>query len=203
MRFQGRIVEWHDDRGFGFVSPNGREERAFLHVKSFTRRGRRPVGNELVTFAMVQDAKGKFRAENVAFVVLGAKSASASGPGNWRAILAALFLLAVATLYAYSRIPVEIVGIYLVASTITFVAYVLDKSAARSGGQRTQESALQVMSLLGGWPGGLFGQQLMRHKTRKVSFQQTFWFSVAANLLALIFVLTSQGGRFLTELLGR
>lgn len=201
MRFQGRIVDWQDEKGFGFVSPNGRDERAFLHIKAFTRRSRRPLGNELVTFTMVRDGKGRLRAEEVAFVVLGGKPAPHRGPENWRATLAVSFLIAVATLHAYSRIPVEIVGIYVVASVITFVAYAFDKSAARRGGQRTQESALQLMSLLGGWPGALVGQQLMQHKTRKVAFQQTFWILVAANVVVLVMLLSSQGSRSLAELL--
>lgn len=203
MRFQGRIVDWQDDKGFGFVSPNGRDERAFLHVKSFTGQGRRPVGGDLITFTMVRDAKGRLRAEEVAFVLLGGRSARHGGPKNWRATLAALFLLLVTAMYAFSRIPVEIVGIYFVTSAITFVAYVFDKSAARGGGQRTPESTLQFLSLFGGWPGGLLGQQVMRHKTRKISFQVTFWFAVAANLVSLLFLMSSQGSRFLSEILGK
>lgn len=202
MRFQGRIVEWNDDKGFGFVSPNGRDERAFLHIKAFTRRSRRPVGNELVTFTMGRDDKGRLLAEQVAFVLLGAKPSSYRGSGNWRVVVALLFLALVATMYAISRIPVEIVGIYFVASVVTFFAYAFDKSAARKGGQRTPETSLQFLSLIGGWPGGLVGQQLLQHKTRKASFQTTFWFTVAVNIVALGFLLSSQGSRFLTNLLG-
>ena len=203
MRFQGRIVEWQDDKGFGFVSPNGRDERAFLHIKAFTRRGQRPVGNELVTFTMVRDPRGRLRAEQVAFVVLGAKPAPTRGPTNWRVALATLFLLAVATMCAFARLAVEIVGIYFVASAITFVMYAFDKSAARRGHRRTPESSLQLMSLLGGWPGALIGQQLMQHKTRKASFQATFWFTVAANLAVVMFLQSSAGSRVLSDLLAR
>ena len=201
MRFQGRIVEWNDDKGFGFVSPNGRDERAFLHIKAFTRRSRRPAWNELVTFSMVRDAKGRLRAEEVAFVVLGTNPAASRGHGNWRVVVASLFLALNATMYATSRIPVEIVGIYFAASVVTFFAYVLDKSAARKGGQRTPESTLQFLSLIGGWPGGLVGQQVLRHKTRKTSFQITFWFMVATNIVALAFLLSSQGSRLLSGFL--
>jgi cold shock CspA family protein len=34
MRYQGRIGEWKDDRGFGFITPNGGGPRVFLHISS-------------------------------------------------------------------------------------------------------------------------------------------------------------------------
>ena len=40
---------------------------------------------------------------------------------------------------------------------------------------RTPESTLHLLELLGGWPGGLVAQQVFRHKTRKFSYQLTFW----------------------------
>lgn len=203
MRFQGRIVDWHDEKGFGFVSPTGREERAFLHIKAFSRRGRRPAGNELVSFTMATDAKGRLRAERVAFVVLGAKPAPVRGSTRWRGVIAAIFLTAVACLCAFGTLPAEVVGVYLVASAITFVLYAFDKAAARRGDQRTPESWLQLMSLLGGWPGALVGQHVMQHKTRKASFQLTFWFTVAANIVAIVYLLSAPGSRFLADLLAR
>jgi hypothetical protein len=41
-------------------------------------------------------------------------------------------------------------------SLITFVAYALDKRAARLGRPRTPESTLHVPELLGGWPGAFW-----------------------------------------------
>jgi uncharacterized membrane protein YsdA (DUF1294 family) len=46
------------------------------------------------------------------------------------------------------------------------------------------ESSLQVMSLLGGWPGAILAQQLLRHKTRKRGFVSVFWSAVAVNMIA-------------------
>jgi hypothetical protein len=32
MRFQGKVFNWNDDKGFGFFEPNGGGERAFVHM---------------------------------------------------------------------------------------------------------------------------------------------------------------------------
>jgi uncharacterized membrane protein YsdA (DUF1294 family) len=41
------------------------------------------------------------------------------------------------------------------------------------------------MEMLGGWPGGLIAQQLLRHKSVKSSFQRAFWISVIVNLVCV------------------
>lgn len=60
-------------------------------------------------------------------------------------------------------------------SAVTFVAYSLDKHAARSGNRRTPEATLHLLELLGGWPGALVAQRLIRHKNVKVGYQVVFW----------------------------
>jgi uncharacterized membrane protein YsdA (DUF1294 family) len=74
---------------------------------------------------------------------------------------------------------------YGAMSCIAFVLYRHDKSAARAGRGRTRERTLHVVDLLGGWPGGLFAQDRLRHKTRKPSFQLVFWVTVGFNCALL------------------
>lgn len=68
MRYQGRIREWKDDRGFGFITPNGGGPRVFLHISSFSERGRRPSVGDLVTYELVTDNKGRPQAQSAQFV---------------------------------------------------------------------------------------------------------------------------------------
>lgn len=71
---------------------------------------------------------------------------------------------------------------YAITSAVTYAAYAADKSAARSGRFRTEESALHLLEIAGGWPGALLAQRRFRHKTRKLSYQVAFWACVAVNV---------------------
>ncbi|WP_342114989.1 DUF1294 domain-containing protein [Pseudoduganella sp. OTU4001] len=77
-------------------------------------------------------------------------------------------------------------ALYAVASVVCFIAYALDKSAARNGRHRTPERTLLLLGLAGGWPGALAAQQLLRHKSSKTSFLAKFWLTVVLNMAALV-----------------
>jgi uncharacterized membrane protein YsdA (DUF1294 family) len=84
---------------------------------------------------------------------------------------------------------------YLVSSAICFVSYGLDKHAARRGaGNRTPETTLLVLGLIGGWPGGLLAQRLFRHKTQKTPFQVKFWIGVLTHVVIVWTILNTQNG---------
>jgi uncharacterized membrane protein YsdA (DUF1294 family) len=85
-------------------------------------------------------------------------------------------------------LPWLVGGAYLITSLSCFVAYAVDKSAARTGNWRTPERSLLLLGLLGGWPGGVLAQQWLRHKTARRSFQQMFWCTVAANIAGFLWL---------------
>jgi len=68
MRQQGRIIEWNEDRGFGFITPLEGGSRVFVHVSAFPHEGRRPKALDLVTYADARDQRGRPRAEDVLFL---------------------------------------------------------------------------------------------------------------------------------------
>jgi cold shock CspA family protein len=68
MRYQGKITDWKDDRGFGFITPNGGGAKVFVHISAFRKSEGRPVRNDLVTYAIAHaGAKGP-QATDVAHV---------------------------------------------------------------------------------------------------------------------------------------
>ncbi|SRR6266581_1477949 len=201
MRYQGRITTWKDDKGFGFITPNGGGEQVFLHISSFSNRQRRPDGNEIVTYELKVDAKGRAQANTVAFIGERPNPSAPPGRSNIPPIFAVCFLVFVVVAVVAGHLPIAVLALYLVASLVAFFAYAFDKSAALRNQWRTQESTLHLVALLGGWPGALAAQRLLRHKSAKASFQATFWVTVVLNCGALGWLFSPSGARTLHSVL--
>lgn len=190
MRHAGRITGWNDGKGFGFVTPHDGGARAFLHIKAFQPASRRPLDDDLVSYATRVDARGRLNAIEVRFagqrIAAPAKMTRRAPVRIPRVAIAAGSLLVAVALSAMSLLPPLLTLLYLVMSAVSYIAYVLDKDAAgKPRRQRTPETTLHLLDAVGGWPGGLIAQQHSRHKTVKASFQAAFWFSVLANLVAV------------------
>ncbi|MEO6173365.1 MAG: cold shock and DUF1294 domain-containing protein [Arenimonas sp.] len=196
MRFQGRITNWNDDKGFGFVSPNGGGDRAFVHIKAFVRK-RRPIEGDLITYETSLDQQRRLQAKNINY----SNEHSATTGGNDRKLFGPLFGIVfcsvLALLIILGKLPIAIPLVYLATSTIAFFMYWIDKSAAKNNRSRTPESTLFLIGLIGGWPGSLLAQRLLRHKSVKQSFQITFWVTVLLNCAALFWLLSGSGKSFL------
>ena len=61
-RLRGSVTVWKDDRGFGFIQPNGGGEMVFLHISALPRYARRPQVGDTVDFRVETAADGKRRA---------------------------------------------------------------------------------------------------------------------------------------------
>jgi uncharacterized membrane protein YsdA (DUF1294 family)/cold shock CspA family protein len=197
MERLGKVSEWNDDRGFGFIAAmDGEPARVFFHVRDYRLDGRRPEVGELVKFSAQRQADGKWRAQAVRRTVPAARSAkpvaparaAARRPGS--ALTGAVATMAYALLIAWAtrtgRLPVEAMFVPLALSVITFVVYVLDKHAAQTGRWRTPESTLHLLELAGGWPGAWVAQQTLRHKSRKPGYRVVYWMMVVLHAAALV-----------------
>lgn len=91
MRRQGRIVEWNDARGFGFILWHGGNERAFAHIRDFTDRKLRPAVGDVVTYDQTME-QGRPRATAIAYAAAPvhpeAQVRSVAAQGDRRAALA-------------------------------------------------------------------------------------------------------------------
>lgn len=195
MRCSGTLVEWNDERGFGFVQPDGPGDKVFVHISAFTPKPsteNRPTVGMLLTY-VVQGNDGKPRAQQVQWRALRSPTLSATRlqrHAQPSALLAYSCLLAFAALFYFistlwGRMP-YVLEWYGVMSVMCFFTYWKDKSAAQSGAWRTPEDTLHGLALVGGWPGALLAQQWLRHKSSKAAFQSVFWFTVALNVLAFL-----------------
>jgi uncharacterized membrane protein YsdA (DUF1294 family) len=111
------------------------------------------------------------------------------------------FLMLMCVAVITGKLPVIILLIYVLLSTLTFTLYWKDKRAAINGNRRTPESTLQTFSLLGGWPGGLIAQRILHHKSSKKSFLLTYWFMVLLNISGLFMITSPKSMQFFQILL--
>lgn len=201
MRYQGRLHDWNDDKGFGFVTPNGGGDRAFVHIKAFARTSRRPINGDVITYALSRDPRGRLQADNIRFADATEPVDDRAHPGMIGPAFALIFCAALIGAGLLRQIPMKVLLAYAAMSAIAFIAYGLDKSAASAGRQRTPESTLHFLGLFCGWPGALLAQRMFRHKSRKAAFQSTFWSAVAVNVVALLFVSSDIGRAWISGLI--
>jgi uncharacterized membrane protein YsdA (DUF1294 family)/cold shock CspA family protein len=203
LRFQGKLTDWNDDKGFGFVEPNGGGIRSFVHIKSFKKRSRRPIEGDLIVYEQIKDTNGKYKAINISLALdrKKQKRSSAETKGYASGIVI-LFALSLPVLTILSYLPIEVFYLYCVASIVTFIVYALDKSAAKKDKWRIPESHLHLLSIIGGWPGAFYAQKKLRHKSSKKEFKQVYWVGVFINICAFLWLLTEQGQQFLETIVG-
>ncbi len=202
MYDHGRITEWNDERGFGFITSDDGGKKVFVHIKSFTSRRMRPLVDDIVSYNLSTDARGRFQADNVSYIKKSIWSDSYLFSTILFLIVAVVFLVFVAVSAYYEKLPFMVFGYYIIISGVTFFAYSLDKSAAKNKEWRLREDTLHILSLLGGWPGALAAQVLIRHKSKKISFRIVFWGTVALNSILLGAMFTDYGVIFLRNTLG-
>ncbi len=204
VRHKGKIATWNSERGFGFVTPVGGGERVFVHITAIADRTRPPTEGDMVTYDLTFDERKRPRAARVrksAPIRQGSEIASAATSSAVPLILISLFVLTLITCTLAGRLPPIIIVVYGFVSIVTFLLYWLDKSAARRGDWRMQESSLLLIGLVGGWPGAVVAQRILRHKTRKHSFQFAFWGTAVMNSIALAWLLTDSGSSVVRRLL--
>lgn len=201
MRSKGKIASWNDDKGYGFIAPYDSGPQIFIHIKAFSNRNRRPEVKDVVTYAVTEDNQGRTRAVNA--TLAGDKlSQEPKRNGATSAIFFSLvFLTVVGISVLATGLPPLVLIAYLTVSVATFIAYAIDKSAARNGRWRTPEGTLHMLSLAGGWPGALVAQQTLRHKSKKVSFRLVYWGTVILNCAAFVWLHTADGRTGLEQLL--
>ncbi len=201
MRDQGRLVEWFDDKGYGFIQPSdSAKDRVFLHIKDFARPGPRPIVGCALEYLVILDERGRCRAQQVSYL-----KASQTQAANKKAkdnivklpkkasamqMLCIAYILALAALGLAGLLPgMAVLGISLI-NTVTYWLYAQDKEAAQLGNRRVPENTLHIASFLGGWPAAWLAQQRLRHKTQKQPFRQIYFCTIAFNILLISWLIS-------------
>ena len=176
MQQSGVLVEWNDNRGFGFID-RADGPRCFVHVSAIAGPMRPRLGDELL-FRVGPGRDGRPQALDVRLAKapplprqrrVPARAAPAASLG-WRSAFAVFLTLLLAAGLLRGAVPLSLGGIYLLAGMLAFSFYHHDKQAAQAGQWRVSEATLHALDLGCGIIGGLLAQERLRHKTRKPSF---------------------------------
>jgi uncharacterized membrane protein YsdA (DUF1294 family)/cold shock CspA family protein len=202
----GELIDWKDDRGFGFIRrPNG-AETIFVHIRSIRRAAERPRIGDRMSYSVGVGKGGRSIATEVDIMdppsAAGPKAAPVAGEKRrlgrpkapdallsgrvWAA--ASLLALLAANIYL-ARLPVWVAALYLIAGITSFCTYWIDKRAANAKISRTPESTLHTIDLVFGVIGGLLAQHILRHKTFKKGYVFETGVIAAVHILLLGLVL--------------
>lgn len=166
-RVSANLVEWMDDKGYGFARQSGGTERIFVHVKSFVKGVPRPKRGDDLELEIISGRNGRPAAKSVK--ILGAEDIAKQLP--YHLVTAAMLLILVHLVVILGHAPFGLLIVYAAMSGLSLYLYSRDKKAAQFGWWRVSEARLLAVDLFGGIVGGLLAQHRYRHKQSKQSYQ--------------------------------
>lgn len=61
---KGVLKTWKEDRGFGFIVPDGGGKDIFIHISALKGTSRRPITGDVIHYQVAKDNRGKYKAVN-------------------------------------------------------------------------------------------------------------------------------------------
>lgn len=181
---KGKIIEWNDAKGYGFSVDDDTKLKAFVHISQVTKSYRRPQVGDKVRYDLEKDDRGRLNAKNVAII-------SRRLPGNIAFVILCTFVSVASIVLFDGRLWLLLW--YLLLSVITYTIYAIDKKSAQRSGRRISENTLLLWGLLGGWPGALFAQSILRHKSVKQPFKALLWVTIVLNIAVFSWTFSPDG----------
>lgn len=209
MRYEGKIVKWYDEKGFGFIRTTHDSKDVFLHISQIHRLRKKPEINELVSYEITRDEKGRFRALNVSYLSdskylksLGYSRRHNATSFNYSFLFFTLIFLAfVIERSLKGFLPLWFPLVFLGVNLTIFLFYYQDKTSAVKNQWRISENTLHWFSLIGGWGGAYVAQKVFKHKHKKQSFLFIYKLTVLINCLTIILYSVPQVFNILLNLL--
>ena len=201
MRDQGRLVEWLDDKGYGFIQPNDESKgRVFLHIKDFAQKGPRPILGCALEYNVQVDANGRYKATQVSYLKASQtqKSGRSTPQNQFKSaqklqpmqILSIAYIIVLAGLTVFGLLNGMVLLFISLMNVMSYWFYAQDKEAAQLGNRRVPENTLHILSFLGGWPAAWLAQQRLRHKTQKQPFRKIYFCTIFLNILLILWLIS-------------
>lgn len=180
-RVQANLVEWMDEKGYGFARLPGGTERIFVHAKAIAEDMPRPKKGDELDLEIISGRKGMPAAKDVR--ILDAAEIAKNLP--FHLVTAAMLLILVQLVVILGRAPFGLSVYYAFMGGVSLYLYSRDKQAALFGWWRISETKLLAVDLLGGIIGGLLAQHRYRHKKSKQSYQLRIFAIVVVHAVLL------------------
>lgn len=178
MASKGIVVKFDAQRGFGFVRISGAPADVFVHITDVAGRAALVPGQR-VTCDVVETPKGP-AAKNV-------QPGSVESSPLVIFLVVSLILIAGASSLLHFKLDAPWVpGVFIGINAATFLLYGYDKFVAGGRSLRVPEAILHLLAVVGGTPAAFLGQIVFRHKTRKESFQCSFWLIAILQVLLIV-----------------
>lgn len=166
-RILAKLVDWKDDKGYGFARLPGGTERVFVHARAFEEAGARPRRGDDLEVDVGRGAKGLF-ARTARILSL----AELQKRLPMHVVTASVLFILVNLAIIRGMASFDLAYFYALAGGVSYWLYHRDKVAARQSRPRVPEWQLLLADLLGGVIGGLLAQHRLWHKTSKPRFQR-------------------------------
>jgi uncharacterized membrane protein YsdA (DUF1294 family)/cold shock CspA family protein len=191
----GTLVMWSDQKGFGFIRPEGTDEDYFVHISTFKKGlSRRPEIGDIIQFRPAQ-TEGKKRASFAMIPALEQPAPQPQGAKRFelnprqRSWSVNLLIITPLVLSGYllmiAKNPIPFFS-YWIFSLLNMFLYGADKANAATRKWRVPEVYFHILEILGGWPGSLIAQNDFRHKTRPSSYLWILRGIIAIHLMAWV-----------------
>jgi uncharacterized membrane protein YsdA (DUF1294 family)/cold shock CspA family protein len=199
--YRGKLTKWKDDRGFGFIQPVDDSPEVFLHISALKDSSRRPIVGDTIYYHIARK-DGKVYA-SYAFILgarlkqdsqssLSNQKTTAQTQNSYPSLVLKVVALSILPAMGMAQFSLKtgnplVFIMYILMSLVSFSMYANDKSCAKQGKWRTPEQSLLLCDFFGGWLGGFFAQQKLRHKVSKQSYQVRFWLIVVMHYAFWLF----------------
>lgn len=201
MRDQGRLVEWFDDKGYGFIQPNdSSKDRVFLHIKDFAKQGPRPIIGCALDYEVILDERGRYKAQQVIYLKASQtkkltqkkNSSQVQSPAKMQPMqmLCIAYIVFLAGLVMLGLLNGIIVLFVSLMNALSYWLYAQDKEAAQLGNRRIPENTLHLVAFLGGWPAAWLAQEKLRHKTQKQPFRRIYFCTIVFNIILILWLIS-------------
>jgi uncharacterized membrane protein YsdA (DUF1294 family)/cold shock CspA family protein len=201
MRDQGRLIEWFDDKGYGFIQPNDTgKDRVFIHIKDFAKQGPRPIVGCALDYQVILDEKGRYKAQKVVYLKASqVRQNTKVQPKNVvkfkkkiqpMAIFCFSYFVVLAILTMTKMLNGMAFLFVSIVNVATYWFYAQDKEAAQLNTRRVAENTLHILAFLGGWPAAWLAQERLRHKTQKQPFRRIYFCTIVLNIILIIWLIS-------------